>query len=113
MLFDSLGRNPSIYLKKQIAQIAGNKSTNALQIHTQSVQRQRPASNDCGVLAIAFAVSLAVGANDPTDVTYCEKRLRHHLRDCLIRRHFTEFPLLRTKFTTDRIQISTANIYSN
>lgn len=111
LLFDSLGRTPSKWLMKQIAQIAGFKPPNSIKIHTQSVQRQFQGSNDCGPLAIAFALSLAAGGSDPANVTY-DSQIRRHLRDCLLSGVFSEFPHTPCRTSAERIQISTSYIHS-
>lgn len=56
----------------------------------KSCQRQ---SNgyDCGVFAIAFAISLANG-EDPTTRLYNQKKLRAHLVDCMASGILTPFP---------------------
>lgn len=48
-------------------------------------------SNDCGVLAIAFALTLARG-KDPERTSYDPNLLRQHLSMFLKNGHFTEFP---------------------
>ena len=90
-LYDSLGSVLTRSLQKQIAAIAFNQRSSTVTVERQTVQRQ--GVNDCGVLAIAFAMSLANG-RDPAMITYSPAALRSHLRQCLMSGVFTEFPHL-------------------
>ena len=64
-----------------------------------------PISNDCGVLAIAFAASLLMG-KDPSIINYDLNHIREHLKMCFGTGVFTSFPKatkrkLRVKEKTD------------
>ena len=54
------------------------------------VQKQS-GSADCGVFAIAFATSIALG-KDPSKNIYTQSLMRKHLADCLIHTSFKLFP---------------------
>ena len=51
----------------------------------------QPNSSDCGLYAIAFAVSLAYG-KDPVYIQYDNKLMRSHLLKCIKNNKITEFP---------------------
>lgn len=102
-MYDSLGLIPSPDLKRQIAAIVCSVSK-CIKITVKAVQKQLPSSNDCGVLAIAFAVSLVMG-KDPTIISYDSVQIRKHLKMCLESGVFTPFPetskrILRVKEQT-------------
>jgi len=61
-----------------------------LAYHIASCQKQDN-NYDCGIFAIAFAVSLANGKN-PSQITYDPVQLRPHYIDCLNNNELTEFP---------------------
>lgn len=50
---------------------------------------------DCGLFAIAFALSLA-GGRDPTKMVFDQRKLRSHLVTCLTTEKFTDFPELQS-----------------
>ena len=54
--------------------------------------QQQTNDSDCGVFAIAFAVSLALGT-DPMHVTFDIHRMRLHLAACLKDKKLNMFPL--------------------
>jgi hypothetical protein len=111
-VYDSFGYDslePNADLKRQVAAILRNKQSNRIRISARPVQKQDPSSNDCGVLAIAFAVSLLMGKS-PSNITYDPARIREHLRTCLINGLFTSFPetskrLLRVKRVTFEMEV--------
>ena len=51
----------------------------------------QPNTNDCGVYAIAFAVSLAFG-KEPAHLHYDNSKMRTHLLNCIKSGILTEFP---------------------
>lgn len=64
---------------------------NLVSLDFVSVQQQTNDS-DCGVFAIAFAVSLALGT-DPMHVTFDIRRMRPHLTACLKDKKLNMFPV--------------------
>lgn len=54
--------------------------------------QQQTNDSDCGVFAIAFAVSLALGT-DPMHVTFDVQRMRLHLAACLKDKKLNMFPI--------------------
>jgi len=54
--------------------------------------QQQTSDSDCGVFAIAFAVSLALGT-DPMHVTFDVRRMRLHLAACLKNKKLNMFPI--------------------
>ena len=68
--------NPSVLAKiKQVVSASGDQV----------------GSDDCGVFALAFAVSLLSGF-DPVNVVYDQEEMRPHLIKCLDAGHFVPFP---------------------
>ncbi len=72
-------------------------------------QRQAGGSNDCGVLAIAFATSLAFG-EDPTNRVYESQTIRAHLKACFEKNELTLFPS-KPKNVTLKITMKTVKVY--
>lgn len=91
-LYDSVGMNVTDYLKRQIANILGCKQGDRISVERIGVQKQD--YNDCGVLAIAFAWTLACGKH-PERLTFDPAKLRSHLKYCLESKVFQDFPLTR------------------
>ena len=54
--------------------------------------QQQTNDSDCGVFAVAFAVSLALGRN-PKHVTFHTSRMRPHLAGCLKAQKISMFPV--------------------
>jgi len=55
-----------------------------------AVERQS-GSDDCGLFALTFAVTLLTGF-DSVNVVYDQPRMREHLIQCLEASHFEQFP---------------------
>lgn len=66
-----------------------------LAYHVVSCQKQKNTS-DCGIFAIAFALSLALGQN-PFRITYDPIKLRPHYIECLKNNELTEFPIISNR----------------
>ena len=93
-LYDSLfsGRIAAL-VQKQIASIIYEEGT-SFKVIVPNVQHQNN-SDDCGVYAIAFLVSLLHGLN-PSNLTFDRKLIRQHLLKSLVRvDHSTPFPSLK------------------
>ena len=61
-----------------------------IQINLAHVQQQGNGS-DCGLFALAFAMSLCLG-KDPVQERYAPNLMRRHLFDCVIANKMAEFP---------------------
>ena len=85
-LYDSQGRDLTLKLCEQIADLLGSWS-NEIIIKRMSVQKQ--GVNDCGPMAIAFAWALVQGLN-PEKQTFANPR--HHVLQCMLNGQFTDFP---------------------
>ena len=55
-------------------------------------------TQDCGLFAVAYMTFLAYGDN-PTDMTYKQESMRHHLITCFETKKLTIFPSKRRKVT--------------
>ena len=90
-LYDSLfsGRIAAL-VQKQIASIIYEEGT-SFKVIVPNVQHQNN-SDDCGVYAIAFLVSLLHGLN-PSNLTFDRKLIRQHLLKSLESGSFYPFPL--------------------
>lgn len=64
------------------------------EIQQRGCQQQLP--NDCGVHAIANAVTLARGAN-PSLTAYDKPKMRSHLKQCFVNNDLSAFPTSATK----------------
>lgn len=75
--------------KCQISTILHSKKTK-IDVAFMDVQMQSGAS-DCGLFALAFAMSLCAGDN-PSQVQYVQHSMRDHLLACIEKRAITAFP---------------------
>ena len=75
-------------IEEQTNDLLGGK---LVQLQFVPVQQQTN-NSDCGVFAIAFAVSLALGTN-PKHVTFDTSRMRSHLAFCLKAQKLSMFPV--------------------
>lgn len=91
LLFDSSPGNLSSSVQVQLAQIYKRYRTDhKLEVEVVDVQRQRGGS-DCGLFAIACAVSVAFGEL-PQSVKFLQAEMRPHLVSCLEKEMFSPFP---------------------
>ena len=70
----------------------------------------QPNTNDCGVYAIAFAVSLAFG-KEPAYLHFENSKMRSHLLNCLQSGVLTEFPCKPEKRKSLYVQAHTVPLY--
>ena len=83
-------------LQKQLKEIYRSQiQEETLRVDIAPVQQQRGVS-DCGVFAIAFAISLAYG-DQPQTQLYTQSKMRKHLVDCLDSHYFTPFQSLHKR----------------
>ena len=61
--------------------------------------------NDCGLLAIAFVVTLRAG-KDPHICSYDQSQMRQHLYQCLQERKMTEFPATKEPKWFTRVKLT-------
>lgn len=99
-LYDSLfsGRIAAL-VQKQIPSIIYDEGT-SFKVIVPNVQHQNN-SDDCGVYAIAFLVSLLHGLN-PSNLTFDRKLIRQHLLKSLESGSFDLFPLSKVPECRDR-----------
>ena len=90
-VMDSLGGVCPISqsLQQQIAQVYGGKRSH-LVIRRLSVQQQ-VGVKDCGLFAVAFAVDVCQ-RNNPSRVSYDQRKMRSHFASCLQKGHLDTFP---------------------
>ena len=91
--YDSLNSDGTVTEKvaKQIFDLSFCESDN-LNINLKPVQQQTNGTN-CGIFAIAYALSIVHGI-DPTTIRFEEKRMRKHLVTCMEQKKLTPFPRL-------------------
>ena len=88
-LYDSLFHDViSQEIEEQTNDLLGG---NLVELQFVPVQQQTN-NSDCGVFAIAFAVSLALGTN-PKHVTFDTSKMRPHLAVCLKAQKLSMFPV--------------------
>jgi len=88
-LYDSADLVITDHLKSRIAILMGC-DRGSIVVQKMGVQMQD--YNDCGVLAIAFAWTLANNRR-PENLTFDLSKLRAHLLHCLLGGKFSDFPL--------------------
>lgn len=91
-------------LKRQLAAILRTQAP-SFEVNFINVQRQI-GSSDCGLFAIANAVSLCLG-NDPHMLRYDQKQMRNHLYNCFENHSITPFPMKMIPARANRQRIST------
>lgn len=69
--------------------------------------------SDCGLFAIAFAVSLCLGMN-PSKFIYDQEKMRRHLIECLESQKFSNFPFsINTNWKKKKVMKTRESIYCN
>ncbi len=87
-----------------LANLIGNKEFTLI---TPSCQKQTDRTS-CGVFAIAFATSIALGLDPSTLVFEKEAKMREHLKDCLNKRVLTAFPTTsNSRKLVSRLKVTT------
>lgn len=108
--FDSIYSDLDGESKNQICSIV-NHSGKQVKFHRYPVQNQIGAS-DCGLFAIAFAVSICLGSN-PSKFIYEQDKMRAHLIDCLLN-PFNNFPFsVNTNWKKRKISTTRENVFCN
>ena len=74
----------------QLAKVYSNVGQSFLNIETLSVQQQ-DGRYECGVFAIAYATDVCF-RNNPEEIYYDQRKMRHHLKTCLQASAFRVFP---------------------
>ena len=94
-VYDSLYSSCSPSIQQQIACMV-NTAKPAITLEFIDVHRQK-GSNDCGVFAVAYAVSLCLN-EEPGNLSFnLQPALRQHLIQCVEAGEFTSFPVLNRK----------------
>jgi hypothetical protein len=91
LIYDSLGGSSSEVEEHVIGCISSLLQTSKKSFSYQSVGCQKQLPNDCGLHAIANALSLALG-EDPSNCIYSRKAMRYHLKSCLTSKLISPFP---------------------
>ncbi len=92
-VYDSMPTSHSSVLARQVAAMMKSQAS-SFRLRHVNVQMQNGAS-DCGLFAIAFAVSLCRG-KDPHVCSYDQSQMRHHLYQCLEKGVMMEFPAMKS-----------------
>ncbi len=103
-VYDSMPSSHSSVLARQVAAMMKSQAS-SFRLRQVNVQMQNGTS-DCGLFAVAFAVSLC-GGKDPHVCSYDQGQMRHHLYQCLEKGKLTEFPAtkkLKPKRYTRRVK---------
>ena len=101
-VYDSLQSNSHyLQVKEQIRLIYGEEIADNLKYVSVTQQNYMPI---CGVLALAFAVSIYFGM-DPEKINYDISKARDHLRKCLTSGHIEPFPtkMIITPMASDNL----------
>ena len=88
-VFDSMYTDLDQESKSQILSILKHDGKNVT-FHVVPVQRQ-VGGTECGLFAIAFAVSLSFGLN-PAKLIFDQNKMRAHLISCFTKQQFSNFP---------------------
>ncbi|KAL5515867.1 hypothetical protein EMCRGX_G001108 [Ephydatia muelleri] len=105
-VYDCASGSPTSSLLNQIASIVCTPK-DIIKLTYVDVQMQQ-GCDDCGLLAIAFATSLARG-EQPGSFFYQQKAMRKHLVDCLEKQNITAFPIQKIRRHGSKVRHS-ANI---
>lgn len=89
-VYDSLPYKDISYRAKQQISALIHSAAKEITLNFPPVQCQRGGS-DCGLFAIAFAVTLCTGFN-PSDLQYNQASFRSHLRGCIENKCISPFP---------------------
>ena len=93
-IYDSMFHKCSLHIQQQIACILATKyphiKANFFNVNHQS------GSNDCGLFAVAFAVSLCHGLQ-PSKFCFEQQKMRCHLIQCLEKGKMEPFPVRRER----------------
>ncbi len=91
-VYDSLGGLPNDHVLACIASLL-RPSAKSFSYAVKSCQLQQN-GNDCGLFAIANAVTLACNGN-PSKTFYDQSKMRSHLMECLRKKEIDPFPLAK------------------
>lgn len=90
-IYDSLNSIENLKFVKDVLRKIVGKEKQVI-INLVKVQNQVN-SNDCGLFAIAFTISLCLGKN-PADIFYFQSKMRAHYNNCIEIDDFKEFPFI-------------------
>ena len=88
-VFDCMTSTPTWGMVQQVASILATCKP-AISLHNVDVQKQN-GSEDCGLFAIPFALTLASG-NSPGKYVFHQDLMRKHLLKCLTQQIISPFP---------------------
>ena len=91
-IYDSLNTKPTESLKRQMSQLFS--PDDSLPQFQQVSCHKQTGSNDCGVFAIAYAVSVLHGIS-PDSVIFDQSKMRAHLVQCFQEGELKQFPTHR------------------
>ncbi len=89
-----------------------NTCKSHFEVERVTVQQQRGTA-DCGMFAVAFAISLCTGS-DPVTLTFEQMKMRDHLLQCFEKRKITPFPLSQRKIVSRSLctrSLEKVNVY--
>ena len=86
MVYDSVFDSPDDTLTKVITNIF-----NTSNLIMAPMQRQSPASNNCGIFAISVCMAILLEEN-PSEIRFNEDVMKHHLCKCFDKKTMTKFP---------------------
>lgn len=95
-IFDSLGGTCGIASDHVVGCISALLRPKQNSFKYQNVACQQQLPNDCGLHAVANAVSLALGEH-PSGCFYDRKAMRYHLKSCLQSKFMSTFPKSKAK----------------
>ena len=107
--YDSIYNDLDKESKQQICAIIKPAGKNLI-FQKCPVQNQVGGS-DCGLFAIAFAVSICLGVN-PSKFIYDQENMRRHLTECLENQKFSNFPFsVNTNWKKKKVTKTREHIY--
>ena len=88
-IYDSMGSPPNNHVLGCVSSLI-RPSSNSFAFQLKSCQLQKN-SSDCGIFAIAFAMTLACGES-PSFSSYSPSQMRSHLVSCFKKKEIDPFP---------------------
>ena len=107
--YDSIYKDLDKESKQQICAII--KPACKQLIFQKCPSQNQAGGSDCGLFAIAFAVSICLGTN-PSKFVYDQRKMRPHLIECLENQKFCNFPFsINTNWNKKKVIKIKENIY--
>lgn len=93
-IFDSMNDEMNMkYVENLFRKISNIEKE--ITVNYAKVQNQI-SSNDCGLFALAFTITLCIGRN-PCQTFYLQSKMRDHYNKSIKERHFSQFPFIESK----------------